>query len=352
MAARRVTIRDIAREASVHFTTVSRALSRHPSIPEETCLRIRKIAERLGYTPDPMLSALMSYRTKLRTPVYHGNIAWIDNYPERAGWRKHEIYCNYYEGSKLRAEQLGYKLEEFWLREPGLTFRRAGEILSARNIHGLLLCPQPFLGTKIDLEWDRFSSVTFGYTLVDPPLHRVASHTSFSMTELIQQVRALGCRRLGYVIEPSRDERIFNLWSGIFLTHQMRWPRAERIPLQVSEKLDSGQFLKWFKQYRPDVIISQNTALMDVLEKAGYRVPRDVNFALPSLETHPRNPSGVNENSIEMGRAAVDMLVGMVHRNERGIPSIPYYLLVKGEWHSGTTTTNRSTKPARVKNAS
>lgn len=337
MTARRITIRDIAREAGVHFTTVSRALGRHPSIPEATCQRIQQIAERLGYVPDPMMAALMSYRPRLRTPSYHGNIAWVDNYPEREGWRHHEIYRKYHDGAQARAEELGYKVEEFWLNEPGLTPRRASDILSTRNIHGLLLCPQPSVGMSIQLEWDRFSAVTYGYTLASPPLHRVASHTSFAMTELIRQVRQLGCRRLGYVIAPSLDERIFNLWSGTFLTHQMHWPRKEHIPLQALEKVEESKFLKWFERYRPEVIISPDATLIDVLEKAGYRVPRDVGFASPSLVTHPRKLSGVDENSIEMGRAAMDMLAGMLHRNERGLPSIPYYLLVKGEWQRGAT---------------
>lgn len=60
MAARRVTARDVAREAGVSQATVSYVLAdnRRQSIPERTRDRVREAAERLGYTPSPAARAL------------------------------------------------------------------------------------------------------------------------------------------------------------------------------------------------------------------------------------------------------------------------------------------------------
>ena len=58
---RRTTIKDVAKVAGVHFTTVSLALRRHPSIPEATRERIRRVAERIGYAPDPVFGALTRF---------------------------------------------------------------------------------------------------------------------------------------------------------------------------------------------------------------------------------------------------------------------------------------------------
>src|SRR5690606_18100520 len=57
---RRVTLSDIAKQAEVHVTTVSLALRNHPRLPERTRKRIQKIAEELGYQPDPVLQALVA----------------------------------------------------------------------------------------------------------------------------------------------------------------------------------------------------------------------------------------------------------------------------------------------------
>jgi DNA-binding LacI/PurR family transcriptional regulator len=49
---------DVARKAGVDKSTVSLALSGSPKLPEATRSRIQRIAEELGYTPDPGLARL------------------------------------------------------------------------------------------------------------------------------------------------------------------------------------------------------------------------------------------------------------------------------------------------------
>ncbi len=342
MEERRVTIRDIARECGVHFTTVSRALSRHPSIPDATCERIQSKATEMGYIPDPMLSAISAYRTSIRQRSFQGNIAWVTNYPEEKGWARHEIFRLHFKGARRRADELGYRLEEFWLGDPSMRSTRAAQILQTRNIRGLLLCAQPTAGVKLDFDWSRFSCVTFGYTLAYPALHTVAGHTFHAMVKVIERVRSLGYKRLGFAISSAGDERIFNIWSGAFLTQQQHWPRSERVRMYSPNQLNEKGFLAWVQKYKPDVILAQEQGLIGVLEKAGFLVPQDIGFATPSLITDPRKPSGIDENPQQMGAAAVNMLVGMLQRNEMDIPENAYCLLVKGTWCPGSTLRNKA----------
>ena len=60
---RRVTIRDVAREAGVSVNTVSRALSNKPDVSSETRARILEVAERLGYRPNRLARGLRSNKT-------------------------------------------------------------------------------------------------------------------------------------------------------------------------------------------------------------------------------------------------------------------------------------------------
>ncbi|MBI3979951.1 MAG: LacI family DNA-binding transcriptional regulator [Chloroflexi bacterium] len=60
----RVTIHDIAREAGVSHTTVSRALNDKGELDPETRARVRAVAERLRYTPSSVARALASGRTR------------------------------------------------------------------------------------------------------------------------------------------------------------------------------------------------------------------------------------------------------------------------------------------------
>ena len=61
--ARRVTQREIAHAAGLHFSTVSLALRNSPLLPLATRKKVKQIAQSLQYQPDPMLAALNAYRT-------------------------------------------------------------------------------------------------------------------------------------------------------------------------------------------------------------------------------------------------------------------------------------------------
>jgi DNA-binding LacI/PurR family transcriptional regulator len=59
-----VTIKDIARAAGVSHTTVSRALHGSPAISPETTIRIRQLAQEMGYTPSAVAQSLLARRTQ------------------------------------------------------------------------------------------------------------------------------------------------------------------------------------------------------------------------------------------------------------------------------------------------
>ena len=65
----RVSIRDVAREAGVSVTTVSHALNGKGRLHPDTRMRVREVAERLGYRPNPAARSLVSGRTGLIAAV-------------------------------------------------------------------------------------------------------------------------------------------------------------------------------------------------------------------------------------------------------------------------------------------
>src|ERR1700722_8572577 len=88
----RVTIADIAVAAKVHPSTVSRALRNDLRLLPATLNRVQKIAKKLGYVPDPVLSSLIAYRLAARPTTDHGTLAWITGGPTPDWWTSITIY--------------------------------------------------------------------------------------------------------------------------------------------------------------------------------------------------------------------------------------------------------------------
>ena len=118
------TLQDIADRAGVHRSTVSLALRDHPRISEPVRRRVQVIARELGYRANPLVSALMQSRRTGRVEK-DTVIGYVTCYPTRYGWwPPHHDRPDYFPGAEARAKELGYKLEHFWLAEPGMTPER------------------------------------------------------------------------------------------------------------------------------------------------------------------------------------------------------------------------------------
>ena len=93
------------------------------------------------------------------------------------------------QGARARAEELGFGLEEFWLR--GMSGKRLCSILSNRGIQCLILAPIfSRAHGHLSLEWERFSTVTTGLGLWRPQLHRVHFDHYGNMVTLMRKAVA------------------------------------------------------------------------------------------------------------------------------------------------------------------
>src|SRR3954467_6338095 len=84
----RVSLRTIADEAKTSRMTVSLALRGHPSISAAQRKRVQKLARRLGYTPNPIVTNLMGMlraATHTKTTI---SIAIVTNQLGDHYWRK------------------------------------------------------------------------------------------------------------------------------------------------------------------------------------------------------------------------------------------------------------------------
>lgn len=352
-APRPPTLRTIAAAAGVSAMTVSRALHRHRSIPGSTARRIRALAQRLGYRPNPLISALMAHlrRTGPSPASNAQTLAFLASSPLPMSWRDFPGSRSFYEGAAERCEELGYRLDVFELAwDHGRLRGHPAPVLWARGIQGLIVGPFPGPHPRMVFPWHRFSAAALGYTLGSPRLHRACNHHFATMRLAFQRVLSLGYQRPGLALHFESDERVEHTWLGAFASCQHFLPPSSRVPPFLPRSWSEEGFHAWLGAHRPDVVLSSHTDIPVLLRRAGFKVPRDLGFANLDLYEEGKQ-SGIRQNSRQVGAAAVDIVARQLLNNERGIPRHPQVLMTEGEWVPGPTLRKRPSVTTNARTA-
>jgi len=331
-------LKQIAELAGVSLMTVSRALRNQPYVSAATREKVMQIARELDYRPNPLVSALMSSRRNPAGSPAIVTIGYLTNFPTRRGWTVEPLYLQFFDGAQEAARQHGYKLEEFWLRESGMTPQRVSHILFNRGILGLIVAPLAVAQGHLRLEWNRFATVALGHSLAKPQVHRFTNHQFRSMRLVMKHLRQLGYRRIGLALPASLNQRVTQLWLGGFLVEPIRPGSAFIPPLLLKDK-DWGEarFAQWLLETKPDAVISHSLEPMEWFTALGIRAPEDLGFVYLNCESKDGPVSGIFQNGSVVGQAAVEFLIGMIQRNERGIPALAHSILIDGSWVEGAT---------------
>lgn len=341
MPPQNITMQEVAARAGVHQTTVSLALRNHPRIPAATRERIQTLAHELGYRPNPMVSALIATRHR-RNAARQAVIAYVTADPATTHGKQSGTYMDFFTGARERAEELGYGLEHFWLGDPKLTRARFNQITATRNIHGLLLGPLTVQSRTLDVDWERFSVVAYGYGIAEPHVHRVYPDFYHAMLEAMRRCRAAGYTRIGTVLEIKTDVKADHLWLAAYLAEQHLHEHDIHIPPLLLQRWDAKAFAAWHRRHRPQVIIGLDAMhnrireLQQGLARQPAKPPKPVllNVTEKRLEITP-GVTGVFVDRRRVGKACIDQIVGMINRNEKGVPKKALHLLVENGWVEG-----------------
>ena len=337
-----VTLRDVARELKVSHSTVSRALQNSPNISLARREEIQEAARRMGYRPNAMATQLGHQRHASQKQLISSEIAWINYWTDPKKLRSFEEFNLYWKGARQRAEESGYRLEEFNCGDQ-LSPSRLEKILLARNINGILIPPhgglQPPPGwDKID--WGKFSIVRFGYSVEFPCAHLVTSNHLTCGMLAIENMWRLGYKRIGFVATPNQH---FYFRAGFLLKQALHVKEQPPICAFLSSEnhLDKlPAFSKWLEKNRLDAILTDLAETRTMLDQLGYRVPEDIGLAATSV-LDGNATAGIDQNSEEIGRAVFETLLSLLNHNQYGIPDIVREVVITGNWVDGTTLPQR-----------
>ncbi|HVU99777.1 MAG TPA: LacI family DNA-binding transcriptional regulator [Verrucomicrobiae bacterium] len=325
----------IAQAADVATSTVSKALRDDPTIPISRRKEIQRIAAELGYRPNPMVAALMArlHGNRRRNDPHH--IAWLDLWPderEAAGASDFKLMLR---GAPERAAELGYQIEAHHVARDGISAARLHQILTSRSQWGVIIPPVPLEVMAYPLDLQGLAAVTIGTSLHRPVMHRVASNLYQGCLLACAKLREKGLRRIGLVLSPRMIERVEGRWLGAYVVDQARQPSKDRLPPLLITQARQDEFKSWFRRYKPEAILIAEAHVEEWLAAAHRNQSPPLVVWLRRLEGMKRNVMAIDTRPDKMGAAAVELVVGQIHRNERGSPPIPHTLLLDGVWESG-----------------
>lgn len=350
MPSKRVTMRDVALAAGVHQTTVSLALRHHPRLPAETRERIQRVAEEIGYRPDPMLSNLSNYRRNVSaraTPPVIGYIMDLRGPGDPRFSHAHEAFL---ESAKRRAEALGYDLEVFYCGPDAYSSKDLERTLRSRGISGLILGAFWDRLTDLSLAWQFYSVIKIEMLPLQLSFD-VVGNNQMQVTRLaMEKVHAMGFRRVGMAVASHDEDHARNLFTAGYFVGQQAFAEEDRVAPLIFEggkvPFDRAEMAAWIQCNRIEAVISNWNYLEESLAASVPNWAPEVRFF--SLDVDPDEPGmiGVKQNHDAVGRCAVEQVTSLMSTRHRGFVACPTMHLIDGFWQGEGVGENEAARTA------
>ncbi|MGO1383864.1 MAG: LacI family DNA-binding transcriptional regulator [Arachnia sp.] len=318
-----VTIYDVAREAGVAASTVSRTFARPGRVSSETNEKVREAATKLGYRTKPIFRAEKDVETKILAMV----VADVAN----------PVYSHIMKGFQEEATQSGYTVLLIDSAEDGQSEYQA--IQSVLHIvDGLALAASRLSDSTINQVVKIAPVVAVNRVIVGLP--SVVPDTENGMRLAVKHLAALGHTHISYVSGPAASWADGVRWRAVSeACFELNLNIRQVGPNQPSIQGGFAVLNAWLEHPTTAVVAFNDImaiGFMKALQKSGWSVPEDVSvvgvdnsissvLTTPTLTTVAASPSLI-------GAHAARALIGQLrHRSADNPESIvaPMELIVR-----------------------
>jgi len=309
------TIKDVAKLAGVHSSTVSRVINDDPRISEKTKEKVILIINKLGYTPNAIARGLKTKRTHtlgilipdITNPFFAEIARGVEDAANKNNFNV--ILCN--TDDKLEKE------------------RTYLQILREKRVDGLIL-GTAHIKDKSILELERKK---FPYILISRNIEGlnknciIIDDVEGGMTATEYLIK-LGHRRIAHITGPLKTRSALNRLKGYklaFKKHEIEY--RDELVGEGDFKIKGGyQVMKKFLKLAepPTAVFAANDLLalgaMQAIQKKNFHIPEDfsvigfndielASFVYPALTT-------IRQPMLEMGILAVKTLLRIIEEGE------------------------------------
>ena len=323
MAQAKVTIKDLAQKLDLSVSTISRALSDHPSIGQKTKTKVKDLAKELGYFPNSIASNLRKRKTRTVGVI----VPRIDVF----------FHSSVISGIEEIAYAADYSVTIFQSKE---SLEREIEItnnLQENMVAGIIACIS--MDTETCEHFDKFGKFKVPVVFYDRSNKnwkgsKVIIDDYSAAYEATEHLISIGSKKIAHIAGNQKMNIFRNRLDGYrdALIHNGLEVNEKLIAFTENLSYDEGtdaakEFLKL--EVIPDALFCANdsTAIsaIQTFKKANLEVPNDI--AVVGFSNYPISRiidpvlTTINDRAFEMGTTAAKLLIRHIEEANEVISS-------------------------------
>ena len=315
---RRTSLKDLAKELGVSIATVSRALRNSPEIGLEMQAKVKELAKRLNYRPNPFAQSLRKEAPRVigvvePNLVTHYYAAVLDGIEDEASKHGYSVFCsNTHEDSEAEVKAIDNFIN--------------------LHVEGIIACL-----AQSTTDYSHFEEISnmgiplvfFGRTCLQEKFSSVLANGDIAAQEATQHLIDTGSKRIAFIGGPNHLDMVRRRKHGY-----LEALRENRIPIErelvVCEKIDFDWALEQTKRLlamenRPDAILAFNDIItfgaFSGIKEMGLRIPEDVALIGFTDDIHAEyvtpKLSVIEDQSFEMGVQSCQLLMKNINGDQK-----------------------------------
>ena len=307
---RRTSLKDLAQELGVSIATVSRALRSSPEIGQDMQMKVKELAKRLNYRPNPFAQSLRKEAPRVIGVVVPNLVT--------------HYYAAVLDGIEDEARKEGYSVISANTHEDTETEIRAIDNFISLHVEGIIACL-----SQNTTDYSHFEEIAnmgiplvfFGRTCLTDRFSSVTANGDEAAFQATQHLIDTGSCRIAFIGGPNHLDMVKRRKHGY-----LEALRENRIPIDrdlvACEKIDyqwamdaTTRLLQ--QENRPDAILAFNDiitfAAFTAIKQHGLRIPEDVALIGFTDDVHAQyvtpRMSAIEDQSHLMGQTACQLLL-------------------------------------------
>lgn len=307
-------MKDLAQELGVSIATVSRALRSSPEIGQDMQMKVKDLAKRRNYRPNPFAQSLRKEAPRVIGVVVPNLVT--------------HYYAAVLDGIEDEASKAGYSVISANTHEDTDAEIRAIDNFISLHVEGIIACL-----SQNTTDYSHFEEIAnmgiplvfFGRTCLTDRFSSVTANGDEAAFKATQHLIDTGSRRIAFIGGPNHLDMVKRRKHGY-----LEALRENRIPIDrnlvACEKIDYEWALETTTNLlqqaeRPDAILAFNDiitfAAFTAIKQQGLRIPEDVALIGFTDDVHAQyvtpRMSAIEDQSHLMGQTACQLLLKTIN---------------------------------------